>query len=368
MEPFMALPRLRSEPSFQRPFTRYLSEPSPQVQEEWMKTIAETGQPEICEGLYTGPLPPDTKYRILRRVYIDKKKRPNRDLAPCPMCTSNRFLRGSLVYVPALECASVIGRCCAEHADEAERHYEITRRVRWEEDYLLSALPYVASKQRTVTEAKCVTDEIQRVYRQLRNEAHETHVALRTLKDRNNARLTLYDFDEQETNDGYVGPAGFGRGNPKREAKPIEFGQLIGTTALIGDYKPVTELSYVYRNISVIPFDGDELAAIEFIGKLTPEERRAAVATLQIADRNYDKFVRRAKDCLDFFSAESAARLNAYGTHHLNPHPFSVRIQSSLSWRMFELRTPKKRCMISIDAKVFDFDFSWKMIPFEKIP
>ena len=62
-------------------------------------TIVKTGQPELCDELFRGRLPNDVEYRILKRVDIDRRKRPKGDLAPCPMCTSNRFLRGSLVYV-----------------------------------------------------------------------------------------------------------------------------------------------------------------------------------------------------------------------------------------------------------------------------
>jgi hypothetical protein len=71
--------------------------PNTILQKEWLTTIAETGQPELIPALNHGRIPKNTKYEILARVHINRKKRPNRDKAPCPMCTKNRFLRGSLV-------------------------------------------------------------------------------------------------------------------------------------------------------------------------------------------------------------------------------------------------------------------------------
>ena len=75
----------------------------------------------------------------------------------------------------------------------------------------------------------------------------------------------------------------------RNEERANFFGSIIGTTALIRDYKPVTELNDVARNIGVFDFEGDELTAIEFIGKLSAKERSVSVATLQLADNNYRK-------------------------------------------------------------------------------
>ena len=51
--------------------------PSSILQDQWMKFIADTGQPELIPALEHGLIPEDTKYSILRKVHIDRKKRPN---------------------------------------------------------------------------------------------------------------------------------------------------------------------------------------------------------------------------------------------------------------------------------------------------
>src|SRR4051794_13179409 len=68
-----------------------------------------TAQPETCELLYRNHLAKSTKFRKVRPVELDGRKRPEGDMAPCPMCTPNRFLSGNLVFLPELSCCAVIG-------------------------------------------------------------------------------------------------------------------------------------------------------------------------------------------------------------------------------------------------------------------
>jgi hypothetical protein len=346
----------------------FRSEPTHTFIDEVLDIIRETGQPELCEGLFHGRIPSDVPYKILHRIDIDRKKRPQRDMAPCPMCTPNRFLGGSLVYVPSLQVAAVIGHCCAQHAAVAERAFKAERLLKWEEDYLLAAMPFIESKQQSAETARPIAAEVQRVYRHLRARAPTTHALLRRLNERYHGRLLLQDFDERsaEEHRDYLGPAGFGRGNA--EVREISLGEIIGTTAVLREYKPVKELYDVIRTINSVNFAGDEMAAIEFIATMSAEQRRATVATLQLADAYYDKFVRRIRDFIEFFSDTSVARLNTFGTHRLNPQSFSIEARLGKTTRVIKINSTGENCTIAIDKKIFSFDFAWKMIPYSKKP
>lgn len=166
--------------------------PSSILQDQWMKFIVDTGQPELIPALEHGPIPKGSKYSVLRKVHIDRKKRPNRDLAPCPMCTKNRFLHGSLVFLYELGVSAVIGHCCADHVDIAEREYKAWRLQHWQEDYLLAALPYVFEKIETINQLRPFAEELQRIYRKIRRDAPAFHGTLRNLKERNNARISVF--------------------------------------------------------------------------------------------------------------------------------------------------------------------------------
>jgi hypothetical protein len=337
--------------------------PSTILQKEWLTTIAETGQPELIPALNHGRIQKNTKYEILSPVYINRKKRPNRDKAPCPMCTKNRFLRGSLVWLYELEVSTVLGRCCADHAEEAERNYRAERLLRWEENFLLEALPHVATKKATVAGLKGFAEELQRVYRKIRNEAPNLHGTLRDLKERSNAQLSLSEEEDEENTRDYVGPAGF-RGGSRRGAREVSFGALQGTTMLIRDYKPAVELNDVERNLSVFDFVGDESDALDFIVGLSAKDRKAAVSLLQHADTKFAKFKERAADAVQFFSPANLSNLSKFGSHPLNPQGFSIELKPTKPRWTFNIRSVNGRCRVLLDPCFHDPRLGWTAIPF----
>jgi len=79
------------------------------------------------------------------------------------MCTKNRFLNGCLVYLYEYNLSAVIGHCCADDADIAEREYDRARTQQWEEDYLIEALPLVVAKLKVVASNRTVAEELQRI-------------------------------------------------------------------------------------------------------------------------------------------------------------------------------------------------------------
>ncbi|WP_018407666.1 hypothetical protein [Methylocystis rosea] len=332
--------------------------------------LGKTAEPEKHPDLYHGKIPKDAEYIILRHVKIDGKKRPNGDMAPCPMCTPNRFLEGDLVYVPGMKVAAVIGRCCADHAVQAERQFKREERKYYEESYLMEAFKFLSSKRDTVRAARSVAEQTLTAYRTLRRDMPDLQARLRAIKEKANARLVLHDIirsAEDEESDGYYGPAGFrGHGDSAAETRDVDFGFMTGTTAVMKSYHPIKELHDVERNISFLNFEGDEADAIDFIAEMTDAERHATVASLQLADKNYVRFAERVKDCLAFFSPENIERLNRFGTSTFNHQPFSATISTAGKRRIVKLRDPHGACVIIINTDILNFDYSWQMIPFKK--
>ena len=332
--------------------------------------VKKTGTPEEHPDLYRGRLPKDVHYIILRHVTIDGTKRPNGDMAPCPMCTPNRFLVGDLVYVPSMKVAAVIGRCCANNARQAERQFQLDEQKRYEEDYLLQALPRLAPKREEILRARSVAERVQKIYRTLRREMPHLQARLRAIKDRANARLVLHEIirgGEDEQPRDYFGPSGIrGRGGSAIETRDIDFGFLAGTTATIRDYRPVMELNDVHRNLSLLDFGGDEEAAIDFIARMTDAERRATLASLQLADKNFERFVARARDCLSFFADDNIERLNKFGTHPLNSQQFSMTLEMTGKRRFVRFKEGNLSCRIHIDVAISEINFSWEFVPARK--
>jgi hypothetical protein len=135
---------------------------------------------------------------------------------------------------------------------------------------------------------------------------------------------------------------------------------------LIRDYKPVVELDDVRRNLSVFGFASSDENTVEFIANLSAKERTAAVAALQIADKNFAKFGKRSRDALEFFTRENIAALNDFGEHRLSPIPFSIELKSTGARRNLSINSSNGRCFVTIDARIFDLTHNWKEIAYKR--
>src|SRR5258708_3269815 len=84
-------------------FRAFRTPPGQYLVEEFLAHIRQTGQPETFPGLHPGPIAKTEPFLLLRPFEIHRRKRPKGNLAPCPMCQPNKYLRGSLIYLPDLE-------------------------------------------------------------------------------------------------------------------------------------------------------------------------------------------------------------------------------------------------------------------------
>jgi len=332
--------------------------------------IKATGQPETFNGLYHGKLPKDAKYQILWKIIIDGKKRPNADMAPCPMCTPNRFLDGVLAWFPDLQIAAVIGHCCADHANDAEREFKIAELKRREEDYLLACLPHLDAKAIVIDNLRSAADEALRIYRIFRKRCPGIQQHLREIKQRNGGRLRVTEVlrsNEDEKGQDYFGPAGFrGRGGSEAETRDHDLGIMKGRTALIRDYNPIKELDHIKRLLESYVFTGDENNALEFIVTMTDRQRHAAVAIMQEIDSHYVKFILRLKDFESFFSRENVEQLCRYGNHPHNHFPFDAKYETIRGRPRITFRHRGHECQVIIGSAIGDANFQWEAATFNK--
>lgn len=117
-------------------FPIFDSRPSPAYIARWMKHIAETGRPEAFEGVSTTK--PDRSARVVLlsdEININTDIRPDRDRAPCPLCSplSPKFGKGRMAWFRDDGTVRFIGHRCARHyfGDdyiEADRLFKIETR------------------------------------------------------------------------------------------------------------------------------------------------------------------------------------------------------------------------------------------------
>ena len=126
-----------------------------QEREKFLCHIKSAGLPELYDGLDTGSIPRDLPFEIVTNFSVSSKSRRGGDLIPCAMCSPNKFLEGSLIWLPDRESIALIGHCCAnkENQRKANRSYDYRTSKRQAEDYLLENLNFVTKMAKTIQEA-----------------------------------------------------------------------------------------------------------------------------------------------------------------------------------------------------------------------
>jgi hypothetical protein len=187
-------------------------------------------------------------FSLLRPFEIDRKKRPDGDLAPCPMCQPNKYLRGSLIYLTDLKAIAAIGHCCADKDNlaDARREYRerTTRDV--EHDYLLEQIPLIPDYLSVLERVRPSAREAERIYRGFRNGGAGFQRPLRLIK-KIGGLLALEEQLQAEI--GATGPALFRSRGSNVIVQKIEFGFLRGMIAVSSEYNPVRELDRIFSAI-----------------------------------------------------------------------------------------------------------------------
>jgi len=115
-----------------------------------------------------------------------------------------------------------------------------------------------------------------------------------------------------------VGPSGF-KGGSGIQTRDIGFGILSGTTAVISDYNPLSELDRIAAVLRRHDRGSTEGAALDYTASLSDNERRRAAIELREADRAFYKFSHRLDDFCAFLALDNIERISAWASHREHP-------------------------------------------------
>lgn len=348
------------------PFRPVIGGPSSVFIVEVLAHLKETARPETCDLLFRNKLSKSTKFKIIRKIDLDQRKRPEGDRAPCPMCTTNRFLSGALVFLPELQCCAVIGHCCAdkEQLDYAEREYKWRTQRDYEESLLWSVLPLIPKRGEVLKQLRSPVEEARRVYRKFRREVPSIHSHLRELKARRGGHLVVTELlDEKESQIQIYGPAGFDTRRAAERVREIEFGAFRGQIAVSKDYNPVRDLDTALRILFSLEETPTEERALDFIVSMSEAQRRAAVAIVRSIDSAYKKLVVKLEDFGNFFARENIKLINSYGTHPSNPFHIEAKYETLRGQPRITLQHRGERCQLLIGSQLYDTKLEWPQPP-----
>lgn len=291
------------------------------IRDEFIKHVKETYQPETFPGLYWGRLKKNERFEVIHTFAVDRKKRPEGDYIPCPMCQRReKFLEGALVFISARQCIAVIGRECAsaevKHAAYSKKKKDDERRQH--EDFLMTRLVKVPEMLRELEVMKPIAMELENIFHKFKREAPTIHKALRQMRKSGGDYVLTEMVDNQAVE--------FDPRLPKKVARDAYFGSLRGDAMVA---TKCTFLIDVRRYEQwLLSFDGcdDEEKAMEAtIGLLERNEAATAVKYIGEAGRQLPKLKQSMSEACFFFSDTHVADLREWATDRLQPLPFTVQ-------------------------------------------
>lgn len=302
---------------------RFSDRPPPSFVDAVRAHIARTGQPETFVDLHPGPIRRDEPFHKLAKIKVPQEKRPDGDMAPCPMCRPDKFLDGWLVYFFELRAAGFIGHCCASHDTRAEADREWAERQARdrEEGYLLAVLPQLNEWLAKLDTVRAPIDEAQRLFRAFRSEGATFYQALRTIRA-NGGRLIATEIIRRAESGG---PTGMRTRGSSVQTRDVDFGTLSGMTAVLSDYHPVRTLGEIRAAIAAHA-QPDEEAAINYITDLAPARRAAVYRGLRKAARDFTALLRSLEDFRAFFAASNFSRISQWAAHPDSPVGFRASL------------------------------------------
>jgi hypothetical protein len=267
------------------------------------------------------------------------------------MCQPNKYLRGSLIYLPNLKAIAAIGHCCADKDNivAASREYRerTTRDV--EHDYLLAHIPLIPAQLSVLQQVRPAARAAERIYRDFRRAGRPFQRPLRLVK-KSGGLLALEE--QMQTQADAAGPAAF---RSRVNIQKIEFGFLRGMIALTGDYNPVREVDKIAASLRPHSYGKTDDALLDYVAMLEPPSRHTAFVQARQAGINYSKFQRRIADFCDFFTQQNIQLLNQWASHPANPH----RFEASLRGNRCTFRRPGEFWSIPLDPVLWAYNFQW---------
>lgn len=320
--------------------------------DNFLKHVRETGRPETFPGLHHGPIVQTEAFILLKPFEIDRKKRSDGNLAPCPMCQPNKYLRGSLIYLPDLQAVAAIGHCCADKENLAQATQEYRERVArdQEHDYLLAHVPLIPACLAVVAQVLPAAREAERIYRHFRKAGASFQRPLR-LVTKSTRLLTVHEHLKSEA----AGLAGGRDSASNITSRTIELGYLRGTIAVTNDYNPVRELERIDEAVRPHNHSETDDALLDYVTNLDSKNRHAVTVKLRQAGTDYSRFQNRIANFCDFFAPENMVLIQQWASHPDNPYRFEV------SWKGHEriFRRDGEFCRFAIDPVLWTYKHTW---------
>lgn len=321
----------------------FSTRPSDALIDAFLQHVRNSGEPENFPSIAMTKPKPDSRPVFLRRFSIERKRRSDRDMAPCPICSpaSPKYLHeGYLTWYPDECVIRAIGPECGDTVfggtqyAEAKAAFDLVERERLAVEFLQKNLPKALSILVALRSLEDAAEEAERLHGQLRKDGPRIHARLRQIKSAGGAiGVSIVREKTRKRNDARsVGPRGFGKADSDYDSTEEVFGHLPDTTALLAKFEPRAELQELIYALLELPQiqSGDEAFFWACDASESLDRLEAAVGKLRGCAGGYVRLADRLDRFAEFFSVTLFAQLHRWGQHEENTFDLAAEAGNSV--------------------------------------
>lgn len=343
----------------------HTTQPTAEFVQRFMDHVRKTGEPETFKTIDLSRPPEWSEPFALTRFSVDRNKRPNKDMAPCAICSPDNqkclhrmFLmwygREGLVRLVGPDCGDNIGN--GEMYANARKEYNARRERERLEAFIESNLSKVPAMLAVLHALRPATEEAERLYIRLRSENEDIPKRLREIWNREQGLLTVnvrvkHEVEEDENGKRTVtrvGPAGFG------DYMPQEFGTIVGAAMVRSKFSALADLDAFITIASAMPQMMDTEASFLWMCDESPETLERVRLQLRKLEAGHARLLKTLVEVREFFSPSFLFRLNAWGQHEDNQFDLAVEMEGGIYRFRHAGRTARlapKMHLLSVESK-----------------
>lgn len=309
----------------------FSTRPSDALIDAFLQHVRDSGEPESFLSITTTKPKPDSRPVFLRRFSIERKRRRDGDMAPCPICSpaSPKYLHeGYLTWYPDECVIRAIGPECGDtffggtQYAEAKTAFDLVERERLAVEFLHKNLPKALSMLVALRSLEDAAVEAERLHHQLRKDGPRIHARLRKIKLAGGAiSVSIVREKARKKDDARsVGPRGFGKADSDYDSTEEVFGHLPDTSALLAKFEPRAELQELIDALLELPQlqSGDQAFLWACDASESLDRLEGAVAKLRSCAGGYVRLTDRLDRFAEFFSETLFSQLHLWGQHEEN--------------------------------------------------
>lgn len=312
------------------------AKPSDEEVQQFKIHVKETGCPETYPFITCEPPSDEAIPEVLCKFDVDRKKRPDREMAPCSICSPYhpKCLEGMyLVWYVEEGALRAIGPECGLKLNP---FYDIAIQSFGDEERRKSYINFIHTELAKIYQIKCRYDriisaanEVDRISTMFRKKANIIVFLFRRLYKKGDGLSLDIDISKDTDSDNFFdgGPRGMysSTGGQSTKTESVSFGKFAGSTFFKSKRSLVMEASVLKGVVDTLPECKNDEEAFEWLCENESLEVMERIfKDVESAISKYREFQTSFIDVLDFFDPLFLRRLHEWGTHPENPNFLQV--------------------------------------------